>query len=251
MSSKRAAPLRICYGQPLTNQISGWDWIQSDQIQLRSNQRSNLAVDCHNLLTLLKRVRGSGEIFQLYGKNQNRSGGPTDLPFLASQKLILASQQGYLSDFKQIWFNLFPYFQGTIIPFALPINSPPGAKGGGKKKNAHAKRKRERTPQAETSSRRTARTRIQRLLENCFSIQRADTLTPSSQGISGTRRERIPNWTRFWEVARGFYQPSVLWFSEPGEKGISSLASSKGQSGRALTRLLSAHFSRISEEIYL
>ena len=34
----------------------------------------------------------------------------------------------------------------------------------------------ERTPQAETSSQRTARTRIQKLLENYFSNQGADTL---------------------------------------------------------------------------
>ena len=34
-------------------------------------------------------------------------------------------------------------------------------------------------------------------LENCFSNQGADTLIPSSQGISGTRREGIPKRRQF------------------------------------------------------
>ena len=136
---------------------------------------------------------------------------------------------------------------------ALPINSPPGVQGEGINRSID-----------QSPSDHEDRLLQQRLLHNAprvlefrdslekyFSLQGVDTLIPSSQGIFGTRREGIPHRRRFWEVARGFYQPSILWFPKPGEKGISSLASSKGQSGRALTRLLSAHFSRISEEIYL
>ena len=129
---------------------SNWD---QDQIQSRSNLRSNLAVDCHNLLTLLKRVRGSKEIFQLYGKNQNRSRGSTDLPFLASQKLILASQQGYFSDLNR--FSICFYIFKRQYTLAFLMNSPPGAQ---RERTAHTK-----TPQAETSSRRTMRSWIQRL----------------------------------------------------------------------------------------
>ena len=229
---------------------------------IKSNRDSNMAGDCHNLLTLLKRVRGSRRnpptIWK--GSKQIKKINRPAISSFAEADLSLTAR--LLSKFKQIRFNLFPYLQGDDYTLALLINSPPGVQGKrtSTSKDFYTRQAQEdstskdffkRTPQAEDSSRRTVRSWIQRLLENYFSIQGANTLTPSSQGISGTRREGIPNWRRFWEVARGFYQPSILWFPEPSEKGISSLASSKGQSGRALTRLLSAHFSRISEEIYL
>jgi len=151
-------------------------------------------------------------------------------------------------------------FSRDDYTLALPINSPLGAQGertSTKRERRHGiSTGRDSRPPYLHGARKdfftTHRyTRIQRLLENYSSNQGADTLIPSSQGISETRREGIPKRRRSWEVTRGFYQPSILWFPEPGEKEISSLSSSKGQSGRALTRLLSAYFSRISEEIYL
>ena len=87
--------------------------------------RSNLTVVYHNLLILLKQVRGSGEIFQLFGKNQNESGDQHYLLFLASQKLILASQQGYFPDLNRLTQSVFRFSKGNFTP-AFPINSPLG-----------------------------------------------------------------------------------------------------------------------------
>ena len=85
-----------------------------------------MAVVYHNLLTLLKQVRRSGEIFQLFEKNQNRSGDRRYLLFLASQKLILASQQGYFPDLNRLTQSVFRFSRDDYTP-ALLINSPPEA----------------------------------------------------------------------------------------------------------------------------
>ena len=90
--------------------------------------RSNLAVVYHNLLTLLKHVRRSGEIFQLFGKNQSGSGDQHYLLFLASQKLILASRQGYFLDLNRLTQSIFRFSRDDYTP-ALLINSPPEAQG--------------------------------------------------------------------------------------------------------------------------
>ena len=90
-----------------------------------------MAGDCHNLLTLLKRVRGSGEILQRYGKEYNRSERSTDLPFSSSAEAILASQQGYFPDSNRFGSICFYIFKGDDYTLALPINSPSGAQGRG------------------------------------------------------------------------------------------------------------------------
>ena len=95
---------------------------------IKSNLDSNMAGDCRNLLTLLKRVRGSRRISQQYGKDQNRS---TDLPFSSSAEAILASQQGYFPDSNRFGSICFHIFKGDDYTLALPINSPPGAQGEG------------------------------------------------------------------------------------------------------------------------
>ena len=64
-----AAPLRIWYGQPLTNQISRWDQIYSGSRSNPIKIKSEIKFDSWLHLTLLKWVKGSGEIFQLYGKD--------------------------------------------------------------------------------------------------------------------------------------------------------------------------------------
>ena len=87
--------------------------------------------DCHNLLTLLKRVRGSGEILQRYGKDHNKSERSTDLPFSSSAEAILASQQGYFPDSNRFSSICFYIFKGDDYTLALPINSPSGAQGRG------------------------------------------------------------------------------------------------------------------------
>ena len=99
-----------------------------------------MVVVYHNLLTLLKQVRRSGEILQRYGKDQNRSRGSTDLPFLASQKLILASQQGYFPDLNRLTQSVSIFSKDNYTP-ALPINSPPEAyEDGGAQAEARTER---------------------------------------------------------------------------------------------------------------
>ena len=117
------APLWVQSGQLRywSAMVNLWPIKSPDEIrskQIKSNRDSNMAGDCHNLLTLLKRVRGSGEIFQLYGKNQNESEGSTDLPFLASQKLILTSQQGYFPDSNRFDSICFYTFKGQLYPYS-------------------------------------------------------------------------------------------------------------------------------------
>ena len=85
-----------------------------------------MTVDYHNLLTLLEQVIRSGEIFQLFGKNQSGSGDRHYLLFLTSQKLILASRQGYFPDLKRLTQSISRLSRDNYIP-ALPINSPPEA----------------------------------------------------------------------------------------------------------------------------
>jgi len=193
VSSKRAAPLLVCYGQLLTNQIFGWDRIQSDQIQSEIKYGSWLPQSLDSLKAS-KKIRGNLPTIWKESKQIKKINRPAISSF-AGADLSLAAR--LLSKFKQIRFNLFPYLQGDDYTLALLINSPPGVQG--KRTSTDGPRtRRERTPQAEASSQRTVRSRIQRLLKNYFSIQGVDTLiTPSSQGISGTRREGIPNWRRF------------------------------------------------------
>ena len=83
-----------------------------------------MAGDCHNLLTLLKRVRGSEGILRRYGKDHNKSERSTDLPFSSSAEAILASQQGYFPDLNRFDSICFHIFKGDDFTLTFPINSP-------------------------------------------------------------------------------------------------------------------------------
>ena len=139
-----------------------------------------MAGDCRYPLTLLKRVRRSGKILQRYGKDQNRSIRSTDLPFLASQKLILASQQGYFPDSNRFDSICFHIFKGDDYTLALPINSPSGVQGERIDQSKEDEEKdarrgiqtRRRAPQAEASSKSTVCSRIQRPFRELLSLTR-------------------------------------------------------------------------------
>ena len=100
-----------------------------------------MVVVYRNLLTLLKQVRRSREIFQLFRKNQNRSGDRHYLLFLTSQKLIIASRQGYFSDLDRLTQSVSGLSRDNYTP-ALPINSPPEAyKEKGRRREEEVKRR--------------------------------------------------------------------------------------------------------------
>ena len=88
-----------------------------------------MAGDCHNLLTLLKRVSRSRRINQRYGKDHNTSERSTDLPFSSSAEAIIASQQGYFPDSNRFGSICFYIFKGDDYTLTFPINSPSGAQG--------------------------------------------------------------------------------------------------------------------------
>ena len=90
-------------------------------------------------MTLLKQVRRSGEIFQLFRRNQSRSGDRRYLLILASQKLILASQQGYFPNLNRLTQSVFRFSRNNYT-LALPINSPPEAQREKKHTQAEAQR---------------------------------------------------------------------------------------------------------------
>ena len=112
-SSMRAALLWICHGQPLTNQISGWDQdpIRSNPIKIKSEIKfgSWLPQSLDSSKTS-KKIRGNPPTIW---KGSRRS---TDLPILASQKLILASQQGYFPDLNRFDSICFHIFKGRLYP---------------------------------------------------------------------------------------------------------------------------------------
>ena len=176
-----------------------------------------MAVACHNLLTLLKQVRRSGEIFQLFGKNQSESGDQHYLLFLDSQKLILASRQGYFPDLNRLAQSVFRLSRDNYTP-TPSINSPPGAYEGG-----HTDTQRERLKNRGKRGETETYSLASKNSDNYFSNQGANTLRSSSllrNFRNQARRNSQAEVVR--EVIRGFYRPSVLRFPEPGEKGIPS-----------------------------
>ena len=83
-----------------------------------------------------KKIRGD---HLLFGKNQNRSEDQRYLLFLASQKLILASRQGYLPDLNRLTQSVSRFSRDNYT-HALLINSPPEAYEG---IDTHAHRQRD------------------------------------------------------------------------------------------------------------
>ena len=124
-----------------------------------------------------KKIKGNPPTIWKGSKQIKRINRPAISSFAEADPSLAAR---LLCRFKQIRFNLFLYLQGTVMPFALLINNPPGAQG--------KKRDRRRTGSRETTYFSRGRTRSQTeiyslefrdLLENCFSNQGADTLIPS------------------------------------------------------------------------
>ena len=158
---------------------------------------------------------------------------------------MLASQQGYFPDLNRLIQSISRFSRDDYTP-ALPINSPPEAY-----EKTHAKKERGNA-QRETAKQRSILLlpRIQRIQRTASLIRVLIPNTFLSRNFRNQVRRNSPSGDSMRSNKR-VLPTFFLWFPEPGEKGIPSIASSKGQSGRVLTRLLSAHFSRISEEIYL
>ena len=139
-----------------------------------------MAVDCHNLLTLLKmskKIKGNPPTIWKGSKQIKKINRPAISNF-AEADLSLAAR--LLSKFKQIRFNLFPYLQRDGYALTLPINSPPGAQGKRififfseathEERGLHKQRLLHDAPRV---------LEFRDFLENYFSIQGADTLIPT------------------------------------------------------------------------
>jgi len=109
-------------------------------------------------------VRRSGEIFQLFRKNQS---GSRDLLFLASQKLILASRRGYFPDVNRLTQSVFRFLRDNYTP-ALSINNTRGSEKRQTEEKEERRLKIEIYPLTSMNS------------ENYFSNQGANTLRSSS-----------------------------------------------------------------------